>query len=200
MLTLIQSLPQHLFRPCSVSLFPPSPGKISYCPPIFHPLTLLLSIFVPASSPYHFAGMRSTRLPVQRPHPPASTPRLRFPLILGGPRSSLRKPVSAFPHPGAPPLSSLTFSKVPVLPRGFPIKGYLPPSACLHHPHARSPPCHPRPAAQSPASPKWFALCSFVPPSCVHPPRPPRVPRRLLVSSGVWSLFRCPFALRPEAW
>ena len=62
-------------------------------------------------------------------------------------RSSLSKPVSDVPRMFPPPFPSLTCSQVPIIPRCYPIRGSLPPSACLHRPHVCSPPCWSRPAA-----------------------------------------------------
>ena len=143
-ITTILALPPHLFWPCSISSFNPPPGPISYRSPIFHLSTPLLSLFSPTSTPSHITQAWRDRTPGRRPHPPASTDRLRFPPMPFAPTSFLREPVTAFPHPVALPLSFLTCAQVPVVPRGFPFPGPLTPSTWLHNTHTHSPPCQPR--------------------------------------------------------
>ena len=120
-ITTILSLPLYLFHPCSGSLFTPPSGSISYYSPIFIRLHHFSLSFYLLPSPPHLAWARNDRPPGRLPHPPASTSRLRFPHMTGGPRSSLHSPVISFPRLVYPPLPSLTCSHFPVIPRGYPI-------------------------------------------------------------------------------
>ena len=117
-----------LFQTCSGSFSLPPPRPISYFSPIFHPSKPLLSLFSPAFPP-HLPRVRSDHPPGCYPRPPASTACLHFPPSSGGPRSSLRDPVTALPRPIASPFPSLNFYQVSVSPSGSPVRGSLPPSA-----------------------------------------------------------------------
>ena len=127
----------HLFQPCYVSPFLP-PGPNSYLSPIFHPLTPIRSLFS-TSSPHHSPGCISTILIDSAPTcrtPPivcASLPYWEYTRI------SLREPVTVFPLLVPPPLPSTTCAQVPFSPRFSPVRGSLPPSACLRRPHVCSP-------------------------------------------------------------
>ena len=90
--------------------------------------------------PPHLSRAQSNNPPGRRSCHPSSIARLRFPIIPAGLRSSSREPVNAFPCPVAPPFLSLTCVQVPVSLRSSPVRGYLPPSTCLHHPHTPPPP------------------------------------------------------------
>ena len=109
------------------------------------------------------------------------------------------KPLSTFPCMVAPTLPSSTCAQVPISPRGSPVRGYLPPSACLHHPQTWSPlqqtltggpvPCRSRSVALRSSSPVPCASAS--PSSCSAP------------SLGVfWSLIPVvyTFVRKLEAW
>ena len=139
MLTLILSLPPHLFQTCSGYLCIPPPGPISYCPPTFNLSTRLIFIFAPTSHP-HFNWARSDRPPGGRPRLSDSTALLRFPPMLDGPSSSSREPVTDFPCLVEPPFPSLTCAQVPVIPRGSPVRWYLTTSDFLHPLHTCYPP------------------------------------------------------------
>ena len=112
-------------------------------PSIFHPSTPLIFSLQPLLPP-HTVWLQSDRPPERCPFLPAHIANPRFSPILGGPRRSLREPLTEFPHSVAPPFSSSTCAQVSVIPRGSPVRGSLPPSICLHHPHTRPPPpCRP---------------------------------------------------------
>ena len=117
MLTLILSLPPHLFQPCSGSLFPPNPLPISYRPLHLSPVEAAsLSLFTRFYPPSHLDWSWSNRLPGWLPHPPAATARLRVPPMPGGPMISSHEIVPAFLRPFFPLLLSSTCSQVPVGP------------------------------------------------------------------------------------
>ena len=84
-ITTILALPSHLFQPCSVSLFPPPHGLISYFSPIFHPLTPILSLFAPAS-PIPFLPGRGATVHLD------STPTCRLPPLVCTSLPSLMAP------------------------------------------------------------------------------------------------------------
>ena len=161
-------LPPHLFQPCSGSPSPPPPGPNSYCSPIFHPSTPLISLFAPAYPPQlarcgatiHLGGA-----PTCWPPPPvcASLPCWR---PQGVTRASLWLPsLVRLPSLCRPRPAPRSLSDPGVLPSEG---GSLPPSASLRCPHVCSPPCWSQPATQSPAGPEGFALCSSVPrPLCI---------------------------------
>ena len=122
-----------------ILISPSNPELSPIASPIFHPLMPLLSIifFHPLLPPLtpNFTWARYNSPPGRRPHLLASIDCLRFPPMLGGPINSLYEPVTPFPHTVAPPLPYLTFSQIPVRPRGSPLPGSLPHSDCLHHLH-----------------------------------------------------------------
>ena len=124
---------------------------------------LRLSLFFQPLISSHLTREWSDYPPGRCPRTLASTTPLRFPHMPAVLRISSRDPVTGFPFPVAPPLTSLNCAQVPVSLRVTPVRGSLPPSACLHHLH----PCshlRPRPATQSPAGTEWLALCSSAPP------------------------------------
>ena len=154
----IPSAPQFLLSP-SLRTFP-------LLPTLFYLYTPLLSLFAPVS-PSHIAWARSDRPPGQSPHLPASTARMRFPPLLGSPRSSLREPVSPFPCLVAPPLTSSTFTIRSLSAPELSCPG-VPFFLCLPPPSA-SPPlpsCWPRPAAHSLAVPGWWSFVIYPPAPC----------------------------------
>ena len=161
-------------------LFPPVP--IPYRLPSFT-RRRRLSLSLHPLLPPQLARARSDRLPGRRPRLPVSTARLRFPPLLGIPKSSLCESVSAFPCPVAPHLPSSAFTIRSLLAPGLSRPG-VPSSLCLPPPSA----CPPPPSAGldrrlSTLPVLGGGVLFFVPTSPVLPPCPPRVPHRLLVSS-----------------
>ena len=154
-------------------------------------LSLFTRFFPPPISPGRRATFHLDGAPTCRP-PPLVCTSLPCRASQGVTRASLwLPPLVRLP----PPLQSFTCSHFPVSSRYSPVRGSLPPSACLHHPHAHSRPYRPSTAAQSPAGPEWLASCSSVCLSLVLPPLHPHVQLRLLVSSGFWFTFSGVFLL-----
>ena len=73
--------------------------------------------------PPNIVWARSDHRPGRCPCMPASTARLRFPLLLGRPRSSWREIVSAFPRPVSSPLPSSTCAIRSLLAPGLSLTG-----------------------------------------------------------------------------
>ena len=178
------SAPQFLL-PFSGSFIPflPPPIPIPYRPPSFtcqRRFSLSLHLFLPTPLlPSRRATVHLDGAPACRPPPLVCA----FLPCRESQRSSSSEP--CLPSPvQLPPLAVLDLCPGSCRLQVYPVQGSFPPSACLNHPHACSPPCRPRPAAQPPDGPRWWrcVLRTVYP---VLPPRPSRVPRRLLVSSGV---------------
>ena len=139
MLTLFFYLPvPHVPTPFCIICSPP-PGTISYCPPIFHLSTPLLSLFEPASSPPYcpVAEWQSTRK--TPPHKfrhcssalPFSASCLKVVL-----RVSLCLPSSIW----LSPFSTLALRSGPCQTQVSPVWGSLSPSVWLTQPHTHPPP------------------------------------------------------------
>ena len=203
MLTLLISLLYHLFQPCSGLSFTPPPRPISYCPPIFYPLTLLLYTLAPASPPDPISpGCGVTAhldgYPSHWPPPLVCT---SLPCQVSQ-RSSSRKPMPDLPCLFPPPPCRPQSTTRSLLAQRFscpwvPYSIYLTPSSS----------CPPHPLLpDSTGDPVSFlsqvaGVVLFLPLAPVHPSLPPRVPQRVLVSSEVIDLsFGCTFALRRESW
>ena len=118
----------------------PLPRPISYCPPIFHLATPLLSIFSPASSPPQQARSWSDHLLVRRPFPPAVTTCLHFPPLLGSSKLFISRTCVFHPLSSCPPVPSLTCNQVPVDHRILPSGDPLLPLSVYLNPHATPPP------------------------------------------------------------
>ena len=162
---------------------PPPPRPNSFRFPTFHPLTPFRYLFAP-SSPPQLAWARSDHLPGRHPHLLASTVRLRFPPLIGGLKEFLTRACDCYPLSGCPPFAVFKLCPGPCQPQGF-SRLRVPSSLCL----TLSPVCllPPLPAlADGPVPCQYRGVCVmfFCPPSLVYTPLPPRVPRRLLVSSG----------------
>ena len=126
MLTLILSVPPHLFETCSVYSFLPPCVHIYYQRPILQLLPLLIFIFTLSSpTPPQLGWARIDHPPGRRPRLPASIACLRFRPMPGEPRSSLHQPVTGFPLPVDPHFPSRTCTQVPVSQRGSPVRGLL---------------------------------------------------------------------------
>ena len=172
------SAPQFLL-PFSGSLIPflPPPGPIPYLPPPFTGRYRFSISMNPLLPPKHTPG-KHHRLP-------DSTDCLCFPPLLGIPRSSLREPVSEFPHLVAPPFPSSTFTISSLLSPGL-SHPRVPSSLFLSPPSARP---LPLPSnldwCPSPLPVPGGGAMFFVPPFSAHSPRPPPVPQRPLMTSEV---------------
>ena len=167
--------------------FLPPLRPIPYLPPSFthrHQFSLFLH---PLLLPPYLVRLRGNCPPGWRSCPPDATACLHYPPMLGGPNEFLAQAVHAFyrlvvlsccPRPVPRSLSTPGFYR-PTVPSSL----FLTPSPS--HPLV-SPACLGR--RPSNLSIPGGGVAFFIPPSSFIPSRPPRVLRRLLVSSEVWFL------------
>ena len=122
-LSLMLTLFFYLYAPPVPTMFwiicSPTPGPISYWPPILHLPTSLLSIFAPVSIP-HLSLSPSNRPPGRRPCPPSATARLRLPPLPASPKEFLTRACDWLPPSSHTPLPPSTCVHVPVGPRVLP--------------------------------------------------------------------------------
>ena len=155
MLTLIISLPSHLFQQCYGSPFLTPPGPISYRPPIFYPLTPRLSIFVTASLPPPPPYCPGAELPSSWTDPPPAGIHCSsaLPSHVGWPKEFLVQACDCLPSSGCSPFDVLDLFPGPCQTQGlsYPI---VPSSLYMSPSSARMiSPFRPRPASQSHAGP-----------------------------------------------
>ena len=152
-LTLLISLPPHLFQPRSGSYFPYTQAYLLLPPPYLtcrRPFYLSMQLLLP---PPPLSSGRGATIHLDGAHscgPPPATAHLRFPPIPGSPKEFLARSVPAFPYPVAPPCRPRP------VPRSLLDPGFSRPrvSSSLFLPTSTSrsplPPFRNRPAAQSP--------------------------------------------------
>ena len=199
-ITTILALLPNLFQSCSGYSFSPLPGHISYCSPIFHPSTPLLSLFLPASPLLILIGSRATvHLDGALTHRPpplvcASLPYWSGQVVI---YASLWLPyLTRFPPLWCPRPAPRSLSVPLVILYEGP---FLPLPASIICTHTY-PPCRPRLAVQSPAGPEWLAPSSSVPsPLWIRLAFPVFCSVSLCILEFDLS-FGCPFALGREAW
>ena len=175
-------IPPHLFQPFLDILFP-SPDLTPIAPPYStcqRRFTLLLHLVLPPESPGRGATVHLDGAPTRRPPPLfcASLP------CSAATRSSSREPVTFVPHL-VPPLHCPRPA-----PRSLSSPGVLPYKSTfllLTASVARTSAPPLSASTGGPVSCRSKSVCAvfFCPPSLVHPPLPPCVLRRRLVSSGV---------------